>query len=133
MGANLEHQDEVLADATPGQRAIYALWVADLEVNNGGFEQFFFNESDAVLAEAIDGADLVGASANGRILRVVDREGDAPRAAAREQTWQGYRAALPKSTRAELGTFDERWFALDRQLERRMIAYVNANPGEFFR
>jgi hypothetical protein len=133
MGEDLAQEAEVLDDATRGQAAIYALWVVDGEVNNGGFEQFFFNSSGALMDEAIAGADLVGARAQGRILRQaasVYPGGDVPEdREERDRILQ----SLAASAERTLGSLDGRWYAGDRELERRMVAYVEAHPDEFFR
>jgi hypothetical protein len=132
-GDTLEGEYEMFAAATRGQRAVYALWIVDGEVNNGGFEQFFFNSSGSVMDEAIDGAELIGASANARILEEaaeVFSDGDVPED--REARWR-ILDALPDDKLGELGELDDRWFSHDRELNRKLVAYVEANPEEFFR
>lgn len=133
MGSDYEREGEVLAKATPGQSAVYALWITDGEVNNGGFEQFFFNSSGSVMDEAIAGAELTGAAANAEILREaaeVFSEGDVPEN--REARWR-ILDALSDGEYEKLSDLDGRWYDHDRELERRMVAYVRAHPEEFFR
>jgi hypothetical protein len=36
---------ERVASLTPGQRAVYVTWMVEAEVNNGGFNQFYYNSS----------------------------------------------------------------------------------------
>jgi hypothetical protein len=133
MGADYEREDEVLTRATPGQSAIYALLWTDAEVNNGGFEQFFFNSSGSLIDEAIEGAELVGASGNASILREaaeVFADGDVPE---NRETRSRILDELSEESREKLLQFDDRWFDLDRKLERKMLAYVREYPNEFFR
>jgi Domain of unknown function (DUF4375) len=64
-----ENEADVLAAATTGQRAIYALLTTDGEVNNGGFAQFFTNATGSLIGEAIAGAERVGLPTHVEILR----------------------------------------------------------------
>jgi Domain of unknown function (DUF4375) len=133
MGPDYEREAEVLAKASPGQSAVYALWITDGEVNNGGFEQFFFNSSGAVMDEAIEGAELIGAATNAAILREaadVFSDGDVPE---NRDARSRILDALSEGEYEELGDLADRWYDHDRQLERRMVAYVRAHPEEFFR
>jgi hypothetical protein len=133
-GEDLPDEEDVLADASPGQRAIYALTAADGEVNNGGFEQFFFNSSGAFMHEAIDGAELIGAPQHAEILgeaAAIYPEGTVPKdRAERDRILQ----SVPEvELERVLGPLNDRWYAADRALERKMVAYVEENPDEFFR
>jgi hypothetical protein len=132
-GEDLPDEEDVLAEASPGQRAIYALTAADGEVNNGGFEQFFFNSSGALMHEAIEGAELIGASQQAEILRkaaTIYPEGTVPKdRAERDRILQAVPGAELERV---LGPLNDRWYAGDRALERLMVAYVEAHPDEFF-
>jgi len=133
MGTDFERESEVLASATPGQSAVWALWETDGEVNNGGFEQFFFNSAGALIDEAIQGADPIGASANAEILREaaeVFSDGDVPES--REARWR-ILDSMSEEQYEQLSDLDGRWYDRDRLLERRMLAYVKSHPSEFFR
>jgi Domain of unknown function (DUF4375) len=133
MGPDLEREAQVVAEATVGQRVVYALLSVDAEVNNGGFEQFFFNSSGALMDEAIEGADRIDAPRHVAILQEaagVFPDGIVPED--REERWTAL-DGLSDEQLEKLSALDDRWFALDRELERRMLAYVEANPEEFFR
>ena len=125
--------DGTSADLTPGQRALWALWVVDGEVANGGFEQFFFNSSGSLMDESIDSAERVGADHHAQILRQAaalypnsevpeDRD-------ERERLLQSF----PKSADRTLRALADRWYARDGELEQKMVAYVEGHPDEFFR
>lgn len=49
-----------------GFQHIYSLWVLEGEVNNGGFNQYFFNSSGQFVDEAYDGCIAIGAAKNSR-------------------------------------------------------------------
>ena len=44
-----------LKSLSVGFRAVYATWVLEGEVDNGGFNQFFWNHSDEMALDAVDG------------------------------------------------------------------------------
>jgi hypothetical protein len=134
MGEDYEREAAVLRDATPGQRAIYALDWATLEVSNGGWHQFFWNSSGGLTDEAIAGAELIGAHQNAAILRdaaAVFPGGHVPDERAERQR------IVDSLSEAEvdrvLGPLEERWYARDAELERQMVRYFEAHPDEFFR
>lgn len=124
----------VLRAATPGQRAVYALDYTTLEVNNGGWHQFFWNSSGALTDEAIQGAALIGAREHAAILReaaAVYPRGEVPEDRAKRQ--QILESLSDAETEEVFGPLEDRWYARDRELQRLMVAYIEAHPDEFFR
>jgi hypothetical protein len=131
---DLEDEATVLREATRGQRAIYALDWTTLEVNNGGWHQFFWNSSGALTDEAIAGAELIGARENAAILReaaAVFPRGQVPED--RSARWRALDSISDAEAERVFGPLETRWYARDLQLERLMVAYIEANPDEFLR
>jgi hypothetical protein len=60
---------EILASMAPGVRAVYAALALDIEVKNGGFNQFFWNRPHHVVGYALEGLDYVGAAQHAAHLR----------------------------------------------------------------
>lgn len=54
---------------TPGEQSAFALRWFYVEVNNGGFDQFFFNDAGKLAGDALRGLEFLGASATADILR----------------------------------------------------------------
>ena len=132
-GETLASEHEMLAGASNGQRAVYALWIVDGEVNNGGFDQFFFNSSGSLMDEAIEGADLIGAKKNAAILReAADTFSDGSVPEDRESRWR-IQDALSDDEQSQLSDLDDRWFGEDKNLEKLLIGYVESHPDEFLR
>jgi Domain of unknown function (DUF4375) len=132
-GEDLPDENEVLDKATPGQRAIYSLVVADGEVNNGGFAQFFSNSSGALTCEAVNGAELIRATEQREILleaAALFPDGAVP--VDRDERNKELDELLSEAERT-LSSLDGRWYEADRELERRLVAYVEEHPDEFFR
>lgn len=68
MNKRFSNEEEIVRQLSKGQKAIYVTWILEAEVNNGGFNQFYYNSSGqfADLAEeafvtigAVKFADLV--------------------------------------------------------------------------
>jgi len=57
-----EDTPEFIAQGTPGQQALYAVTLFIREVDNGGLEQFFNNDSGKYTNMVIAGLKLIGAN-----------------------------------------------------------------------
>jgi hypothetical protein len=130
-----ENQAEVLAAATPGQRAIYALCATDGEVNNGGFAQFFTNATGALIGEAIAGAERTGLHTHSAILceaANVFPGGKVPEDFdERNDVWDSF---PERKLEDELNPLDDRWYAAEDEFLPRLERYVlRDHPEEFFR
>ena len=114
-----------------GQRALVAIYVLTGEVNNGGFNQFFFNQQGNFAEEARDGFRLVGSEEHAAVVdaameRVLNEMG------ALEHYWgQGTLDAFMKSYgHTTLGALDEQFYALPDAYEL-LDRYMRLNPREF--
>src|SRR4051812_36286525 len=57
------HADEPhsgIAQLAEGVQAVYTTWLVDNEVNNGGFNQFFYNQHGTLAGAALRGYELLG-------------------------------------------------------------------------
>ena len=54
---------------TPSERACFGLTWLYLETNNGGLDQFFFNDAGKLAPDALRGLEMVGAPITADILR----------------------------------------------------------------
>lgn len=62
MGASEKNELHAIGKLSPGQKAVYSTWEVEAEVNNGGFNQFYFNSSRKFSEMAVDGFRLFGAN-----------------------------------------------------------------------
>lgn len=68
--ADTHTERAVLVHALPsGTRAIYTTWLVDVEVKNGGFNQFFFNPYGQLAGTALAGYELLGAEEYAAVMR----------------------------------------------------------------
>lgn len=82
------------------EAALLDVWTLEGEVNNGGFDQYFFNSSGDRARQALAGLELIGARrAAGVLLRAMDLFGPAGPSPSREARWSQ----------------TDRWTAADRE------------------
>ncbi len=61
IGDNYEKEYKIITGLSKERQAIYTIWLVDAEVNNGGFNQFYFNSSGQFAELATGGFKLIGA------------------------------------------------------------------------
>jgi hypothetical protein len=117
---------------TPSERAAFALVWLYREVNNGGLEQFFFNDAGKLASEALRGLEMVGAPVTADILRramsvfpdsVVPMEQAARRAYLCD--------VLTLEQGAFLDQLTDEFFKKPEPVEELMHAYMKGHPEEF--
>ena len=134
VGEDWEREPEVVRALPPGVRAIYTTWLVDAEVNNGGFNQFFFNSSGQYAGDALAGYELLGAEDYAAVMRgaiatyEVERERLAP--FYEEHTLESFRESYDHT---ELGDVDQRYYALGDQIYNVWAGVVRARPELFAR
>ena len=62
FGGNYEKEFETVASWNRSRQAIYLIWLLEAEVNNGGFNQFYFNSSGKFYPLLPSALRLVGAT-----------------------------------------------------------------------
>lgn len=61
-------EHEIVTNLSVGQQMVYTTWVVEAEVNNGGFNQYFFNTEGILANEALAGFKLLGATKHAMLL-----------------------------------------------------------------
>ena len=113
----------------PGLRAIHTTFLVDAEVNNGGFNQFFYNPSGELAGVALAGYELLGAEEYAEIMR----SAIATRELERERMARFYDAnsleAFSESYRhTGLGEADQRYYALGDRIYHVWAVFVHDRP-----
>lgn len=62
-----------ISKLTKGQQAIFSIWMLQTEVNNGGFNQFYYNSSGQFWRMAKDGLDLIGAEKIAELVKKANK------------------------------------------------------------
>lgn len=59
----------IIDSLTPAQRAFYVIWIIEKEVNNGGFNQFYFNSSGQLADLGEEAFRRIGAHQFSELIR----------------------------------------------------------------
>ena len=113
IGRDTERDVEIIRALPRGVQAVYATWLVDAEVNNGGFNQFFWNPSGRFAGDALVGYELLGAEE----YAVVMRAAIATREVERERMAPFYEAGTVEAfsesyAHTELEEIDQRYYSL---------------------
>jgi hypothetical protein len=115
-----------------GQRAVYALYVADFEILNGGFEQFWFNSSGGVANHLLPAAELVGSPEFAAVFRdaaALWPDGKVPRDRAKREV------LLDTIDADKVAELDERYAATQYKrktaLANVLASYIRAHRDQF--
>jgi hypothetical protein len=128
----LAGREDEISRLNEGQRAVYAMYVADFEIGNGGFAQLWTNSSGTVARYLVPAAERVGSREFTQLYR------DA------EAAWPGRRIPDDASRREELvdqmpadrlDALDRRWTATQYRRKTALAVvlapYIRAHLDEF--
>lgn len=117
VGDDVSRIPDVVRGLPAGLRAIYATYVVDMEVSNGGFNQFFWNPSSRYADDALQGYELLGATEYAAVMReaLAIRAAEAERLAPYDHagTLEAFSASYQLT---RLGEADESYYALGSRL-----------------
>jgi len=122
-------RDAIIGLLPPGTAAIYTTWLVDVEVNNGGFNQFFFNPYGKLAGHALAGYELLGADEYVDVMRAAI----ATREAERDRLLPFYEARTPESFAesnriTELPEIDQRYYSLGDRIYDIWATFVRDRP-----
>jgi hypothetical protein len=126
-----DEQVSFVRTLSPGRRAIWGVFMVDGEVNNGGFNQFFWNNSRDFLDEARAGLQLLGAHEQLALLNEAVRRFESTfderlRPYYERTTIEAFSESYDENL---FGDLDERYFELDTYA--RQEEYIRSHPDEF--
>jgi hypothetical protein len=117
--------EESLAAFSREQRWLFAIRWYDAEVNNGGHDQFFFNSTGIVWADALAGLNAIGATEVAAILQEsAQRLGGSP-SLSREERWAELDRFAPG-----FDDLDDRFYEIG-QLDELMTTFMRAHVDAF--
>ena len=116
----------------PGMRAIYATFIVDAEVNNGGFNQFFYNPHGELAGIALSSYELLGAEEYAEIMRsaIATRETERERMAPFYEA-DSLEAFSESYQHTGLGEADQRYYALGDRIYHVWAVFVHDRPDLF--
>ena len=132
IGADWNREREVVESLGAGFRAHYATWTLEAEVNNGGYNQFFWNSSGYWIHEAIAGFRLFGATDYAEnaeeALRIYELEQESQNRFKEQGTLEAFSESYEHT---DLGAVDDQFFNIKEDLSQLKVEYIRANPLQF--
>lgn len=126
------NEREIIAGLPAGIQMVYTTrWVED-EVNNGGFNQYFFNSTGELADLALAGFQLLGATKNEHLMRdalaVYEQERIRLEQARKAESKDAFADTYKDSGFESL---DERFYKLGEDLQKLRIRYIREHPEHF--
>ena len=119
------------ASLTPAERVAYCVDALEREVNNGGFEQFFWNSSGDTAHETVEALEAIGAGQAAQMVReaMACFPGGAV-AASRDNREQALQS-IGEAAREKWQALDGRFYEYPDDLTGLMRRYVERNRAGF--
>ena len=122
---------EAFAIQSPPQKVFSAIWAVESEVNNGGFAQYFSNDSAESASFVVQALETIGAS---RTANICNRAVVTAFPSGLPTTVEAIRSVannFPEEILAELEPLDQEFFAYPHNLTDLLFTYVSTHPEEF--
>ncbi len=130
--AGWDNVERVVSSLPAPIRGYFAMWVLAAEVNNGGYNQFFWNSSHIWIDEAIEGFKLFGEDGLARNAEKAQHIYLSEQQIHRRFREIGSLEALSESyEHTKLNEADSEFFELAAELSKRRIAFIRAHPEMF--
>ena len=129
-----DHSDQQLASllALPkAQQVIYITWTLEGEVNNGGFNQFYYNSSGQFAELAPEALKLVGATQYAALTDAANEvyEKNKERITKyQDGTSEGFSKSYENNP---LDKFDDQFYVMKEPLMDLQVAYIRKNKKDF--
>jgi hypothetical protein len=115
-----------------GFQHIFGLWLLEAEVNNGGFNQFFYNSSGEFVDEAMNGCIAIGATRTAKIVSRAVETIMAEKEMQLEVRKKGTIEAFSESYKeTKLGECDNEFFKYEDDLQNLQIQYIRNIKKDF--
>ena len=116
---------------TDAEKVFFCVWVLTGQVDNGGFDQFFFNSSGNYSTEAVDAFEKIGAS---KTAGIVYRANSVFKNGRPSKNWtarQDELDALPESAEERLRRLDDEFYKCDEDIDKLLYEFVVKQRSEF--
>ena len=132
LDGHYDREEAIVANLPAGVRALYLTWTVEAEVNNGGFNQYYFNTDGKFASNAVDAFQYFGASEHAMLMREANAVRAAETKLMEQYKKQGTVEAFSESYKhSKLGSLDDRFYKLGENLSQLRIARVRLTPEQF--
>lgn len=130
---DFSNEEDVVRSLSAGQQAIYVTWILEAEVNNGGFNQFYFNSSGQLADLGENAFKTIGAIQFADLVRQANTIYDETKADL-EKYNDGTIESFSKSyDQNPLNDLDDKFYKLyeAEPLSQIKVKYIRDNVNEF--
>lgn len=132
IGNNYKKQYEIVTGLSKGFQSVYTTWWLEAEVNNGGYNQYFWNSSGEFALEAVEGFEAIGAEKNAILLKnainIAIKELPQMKKFRDEGTLQAFSESYKHTA---LNDLDDVFFKYEENLSNLRIKYIRENSHLF--
>ena len=123
-------KQEFTSQSTP-QKVFSAVWALESEVNNGGFSQYFLNNSCETAPFVAEALDSIGAPRTADICRRAITTAFPAGLPSSPDAISAAAAEFSDEVMENLGSLDNEFFAYPHNLTDLLFAFVSKHPEEF--
>jgi hypothetical protein len=113
------------------QQVFSSVWAVEAEVNNGGFSQYFLNDSSETAVFVAKALDTIGAPRTADICRRAIATAFPAGLPSTPKAVSTAAADFPDEVLEQLGALDNEFFAYPHNLTDLLFAYVSKHTEEF--
>lgn len=122
----------ILKKQSIGMQYVWAIWYLEAEVNNGGFNQYFYNSAGEFAEEALNGCKAIGAPKMVEIIEgamtTLGQEFELQKKTREAGTLEAFMESYGES---QLGKWDDEFYKYPENLESLMVQYIRSNYQHF--
>lgn len=123
-----------IKNLSEGMQYVWAIWWLEAEVNNGGFNQYFYNTSGQFAEEAYKGCLAIGANKTAEIVNsavlTIFQEMDLYKKTKEAGTIEAFMDSYKET---KLGQFDDEFYKYEDDISGLLTKYIRNNPEMFVR
>jgi hypothetical protein len=132
IGNDYEHEVAIVAKLPTGAQALYITWLVDGEVNNGGFNQFYWNASGQFTDQAAEAFEFFSAHEHAALMREANSVRAMEVGKMKKFKDRGSLEAFSESYKeSQLRPVDDKYYALKEDLSKLRIAKIRSMPDFF--
>jgi hypothetical protein len=128
---NTSFGKEDFARQSAPQKVFSAIWAVESEVNNGGFAQYFFNDSRESASFVVEALETIGAPKTAAICKRAIATAFPEGLSQAAEIIRSVAAEFPDEILESLEPLDQEFFAYPHNLTDLLFAYVSQHPEDF--
>lgn len=133
IGDDYENEYKTVTNLSKGFQAVYTTFWVEAEVNNGGFNQYFWNSSGQFAIEAVEGFGAIGAPKHADLMKravaIFIKEMPKMKQYYELDTLDSFSESYDKT---DLNKLDDEFYECDENLSALRTKYIRANSHLFF-